>query len=179
MISFKIREFSENIISLLDPNGAALIAGSGEHWNAMTLSWGSLGVVWDRPVFIAHVRKNRFTHSILSSSGSFTVNFLGPEHLELLGCLGHHSGRGLDKPDYCQFRVHPSLTVPAPSAEGALYTLECRIIYRSDIIPENISDEEIPFTHYGDPIYHTAFYGEITEITGNGRPLISDDQLTL
>ena len=46
--------------------------------NTMTIGWGTIGIEWGRPVFVAYVRESRFTRQILDENPEFTVNFLVP-----------------------------------------------------------------------------------------------------
>jgi len=40
----------------------------------MTISWGTLGIEWNKPIFTAFIREGRFTKELLDESGEFTIN---------------------------------------------------------------------------------------------------------
>lgn len=42
--------------------------------NAMTISWGMLGIEWGVPVFTTFVREGRFTREQLDRNDEFTIN---------------------------------------------------------------------------------------------------------
>ena len=49
-------------------NGVLITTKSGDKVNSMTISWGMLGIEWNRPVFITFVRESRFTKEMLDES---------------------------------------------------------------------------------------------------------------
>ena len=42
--------------------------------NVMTIGWGTVGVIWGRPIFAVLVRPSRYTYQFIEASGEFTVN---------------------------------------------------------------------------------------------------------
>ena len=46
---------------------------AAEQYNAMTISWGSLGVMWDRPFVQVVVRPQRYTFEFMERFDTFTV----------------------------------------------------------------------------------------------------------
>ena len=82
--------------TILDQQWALLVAGS-EHPNPMTVSWGGLGTLWDRPVATVYVRPTRFTFSLLGAEPFFTLNFLPEPYRAALDLCGSTSGRNTDK----------------------------------------------------------------------------------
>ena len=117
--------------------------------DTMTIGWGTIGVQWGKPIFIAFVRESRYTKQLLEGSGEFTVNIpLEKADKNILTVCGTKSGRDMDK----------------IAALGL--TLECKVIYKQDQDPAAIFPE-YDARYYakgtrneGD--YHTAYYGEIT-----------------
>ena len=81
---------------ILDVEWALLVAGS-ERPNPMTVSWGGLGTLWNRPVATVYVRPTRHTFSLLEAEPSFTLNFLPEPFRGALDLCGSRSGRDLDK----------------------------------------------------------------------------------
>jgi flavin reductase (DIM6/NTAB) family NADH-FMN oxidoreductase RutF len=47
------------------PKGILLTTKAGEKVNTMTIGWGTLGIEWSRPVFVAYVRESRHTRAML------------------------------------------------------------------------------------------------------------------
>ena len=54
--------------------GALLTTKADDKVNSMTVSWGTLGIKWGKPVFQVFVRENRFTKSQLDKNPEFTIS---------------------------------------------------------------------------------------------------------
>ena len=54
--------------------GVFLTTKVGDKVNSMVVEWGHIGRIWNRPVFVAYVRVNRFTRELLDQNPEFTVN---------------------------------------------------------------------------------------------------------
>lgn len=54
---------------------ALLAAGDETAFNAMTISWGSLGFIWQRPIVSVLVRPPRYTHDFTERCDTFSVSF--------------------------------------------------------------------------------------------------------
>ena len=57
-----------------DRGWALLAAGDDAASNCMTISWGGLGTLWNKPVATAYVRQSRYTKQFLDGSDTFSVN---------------------------------------------------------------------------------------------------------
>lgn len=154
--------------------GVALTTSDGIRMNSMAISWGMLGIEWNRSVFIAFVRTGRFTHELLTNNPQFTVNIpLGerPEHI--IRYLGTHSGHTDDKISSLGLHTIASSNVNVCGIAELPLTIECKVIYRQLQEPKSFTDTEhnIVNTMYPKDIdssfcgsnrdFHTAFYGEI------------------
>ena len=61
-------------LSLLAKPGLLLVAaGADGAPNAMTIGWGTIGVIWRKPIFTVLVRHSRYTYKLLEESDSFTI----------------------------------------------------------------------------------------------------------
>ena len=82
--------------------------------NLITVAWA--GVVCSKPPMVSvSIRKERYSHAIISRTGEFTVNLVGQELLKAMDFCGVKSGRDVDK------FAHLGLTaVPAPGLEHAV-----------------------------------------------------------
>ena len=54
--------------------GILITAKVGDKVNPMTIGWGTLGIQWGRPIFIAYVREHRYTYDMLEKNPEFTIN---------------------------------------------------------------------------------------------------------
>ena len=148
-------------------NGILLTTQSGDRVNTMTIGWGTVGVQWGKPIFIAFVRESRYTKQLLEENGEFTVNVpLDAVEKNILAVCGTKSGRDTDKIAQLGLTLEAGETVNVPAIKQLPLTLECKVIYQQDQEPSAIFPE-YDARYYakgsrnvGD--YHTAYYGEIT-----------------
>ena len=129
--------------------------------NTMTIGWGTMGIEWGRPMFVAYVRESRYTHEMLERSGEFTVNIpVGAVDSKILGVCGTKSGRDMDKIRELNLTLEDPMNISVPGIKELPLTLECKILYRMeqtlDTIPQDIIEKYYP---NGD--FHYAYYGQI------------------
>ena len=147
--------------------GVLLTAAAEGKVNTMTIAWGTMGIQWKKPIFIAFVRESRYTKEFLDKNGEFTVNIpYGEYDKSILSICGTRSGRDIDKIQELGLTLEESETISVPGIRQLPLTLECKVIYRQDQDPAAITPENTARYypkengHNGD--YHTAYYGEIT-----------------
>jgi len=66
-------------------------------FNAMTVSWGSLGEIWHKPLAQIFVRPTRFTFQFIENTDGFTLTFYEEKYRDALNLCGTKSGRDCDK----------------------------------------------------------------------------------
>lgn len=143
------------------PKGILLTTAYEGKVNTMTIGWGTMGIEWGKPIFIAYVRESRFTKELLEKNGEFTVNVpLSGCDGRILGFCGSKSGREVDKIKELGLTLEEPESISVPGIKELPLTLECKVIYKQeqplDLIPENICQR---FYAQGD--HHIAYYGEI------------------
>lgn len=57
-----------------------LAVGNKDDMNAMTISWGEIGELWERPVVTVYVSSRRYTHSFMERNEYFTVTAFPRSH---------------------------------------------------------------------------------------------------
>lgn len=129
--------------------------------NTMTIGWGTIGVQWGRPIFIAYVRDSRYTKQLLDDTGEFTVNIpVGDPDAGILGFCGTKSGRDTEKIRELGLTTEEPAEISVPGIRELPLTLECRVIYKQrqdlSVLPGDIVDR-----YYPQPDVHTAYYGQI------------------
>jgi flavin reductase (DIM6/NTAB) family NADH-FMN oxidoreductase RutF len=139
--------------------GAFLTVKAGDSMNTMTIGWGLIGFIWQRPVFMVAVRDSRHTFSIMEKAVDFTVSVPMGNMKDALAFCGSKSGRDLDKfkasnliPVAAQKTVSPVLQLPG-------IHLECRILFKTPMDPTYLDPalEDL----YPAKDYHTLYFGEI------------------
>ena len=154
-------EFTTDILSLFDQKWALLTAGKADHFNTMTISWGGLGTLWNKPVATVYVRTSRYTHDFMDESEYFTVSFYPEECRKVLGVLGSKSGRDMDK-------MKESGLTPVQAGESISFaeaevTLVCRKLFRQKLEEANMPREVVQAMYTGQAS-HAMYIGEIVEI---------------
>lgn len=151
--------------------GILLTTKAGESVNTMTIGWGTMGIEWGRPVFIAFVRESRYTRELLDQSKEFTVNIpYGTFDSHILGICGSKSGRDMDKIQELNLTLEPSQVVQAPGIKELPLTLECKVLYQQKQDLSHLGDE-IMARYYPADVdssfsgsnrdAHIAYYAEI------------------
>ena len=90
-------ELKKNPAELIGKQWMLITAGTPEHFNCMTASWGGLGYLWNRPVAFVFVRPNRHTATFMEDQPSFTLSFMPEKYRNDLIFCGRNSGRDVDK----------------------------------------------------------------------------------
>lgn len=141
---------------------ALLTAGNEGDFNTMTVSWGGLGCLWNKPVATVYVRPSRFTYEFMEKQDYFTLSFYPEEYKPALGLLGRESGRDGDK-------VVKSGLTPVPFRQGVTFaeaktTLLCKKLYWQDMeadrFPQDVKEK---FFGPGETV-HRLYIGEILEV---------------
>ena len=138
------------------------VAGKdGQAPNTMTIGWGGVCCIWGKPIFMAPVRPQRYTHGLITAADSFTVSVptANPLKDELL-FAGTKSGR-----DFNKFEGHGLTAVPAQEVEAPIVSecgihFECKIRLIQDMTPERM-DPAISGGIYKTGDFHTMVFGEI------------------
>ena len=156
-------EIPDNAIDLIDNYKGILAMGNKEEHNAMTIGWGTLGVLWSTPIYTVFVSSSRYSYTLMEKYDTFTVTFFNKSHMKDVMYLGHHSGRDGDK--ISQTNLHLSYTDTGnPIFDEAFLVIECRKIYAApfDIakLPQGMKD----FYEKRKIGVHTEYVGEILNV---------------
>lgn len=163
MEKLSIEQLNDNVFSSIGKEWMLITAGGKDRFNMMTASWGCLGWLWNKPVAVAFIRPERFTHGFVESEERLTLSFLGhsDEARRIYNVCGSKSGRDLDKAEATGLKPvvteHGCITY-----EQARLTLECRKLYKGSIKPSSFIDKDIE-RWYGGAAggYHDVYVLEI------------------
>jgi flavin reductase (DIM6/NTAB) family NADH-FMN oxidoreductase RutF len=134
-------------------------------FNCMTISWGSLGEVWGRPLVQVFVRPGRYTYQFMEKYATFTICSFPKEYHSTLNFLGTRSGRDSNKLADSRLTPMAAEVVDAPVYEEAELAIECRKMYWQDIDPSHFVVKSIE-QNYPMKDYHRVYFGEVLAITG-------------
>lgn len=146
------------------PGGILLTTRNGDFVNTMTIGWGTIGIEWGKPVFVAYVRESRHTRTMLDANGEFTVNIpLGAADKKILALCGTKSGRDMDKIRELGLTLEYTPDFSVPGIRELPLTLQCKVLFRNvqdeSRLPEEIRSRYYAAINAGD--YHYAYYAEI------------------
>ncbi len=161
MLKVGIEKFNQNVFTEIDNKWGIITAGDKTTgYNAMTVSWGGFGIMWNKPVGFIFVRKSRYTHDFLDKSNSITISFLSDEYKKEKALFGSKSGRDINK--FEATNLHP---VFEPDYNGYYikesdYVFKMKKIYECDLknLPEDIKNK-----FYETNDIHTMYICEIKE----------------
>lgn len=130
--------------------------------NAMTASWGSMGVMWGKNVASVVIRPGRYTKEFVDGSATFSLSFFGDCYRDMLTYMGTVSGRNADKVAEAELTVlHDGDT---PYFEEATAVMICRKLYAQEMKPECFIDASVWKKWYPEKDFHTLYIAEIQKI---------------
>ena len=130
--------------------------------NAMTASWGALGVLWNKPVAICFVRPQRYTYGLAEQSERFSLCFFDEKYRDALKLCGTKSGRDIDK-------VKATGLTECRSNESGVFFAEAkhvilaRKLYADDLRTECFIDRA-PLAFYEKNDFHRMYICEIEKV---------------
>ena len=150
-------------------NNQWLLLAAGDlsigRWNAMTISWGSLGTMWGLPFAQVVVRPQRYTHEFMEKFDSFTLCVFPRASRAALEVMGSRSGRQGCKAQAAGLTPVAAAQVAAPAFAEAELILECRKLFMQSMTPAALLDERARRC-YPQADYHDMYFGEIVNIRG-------------
>jgi flavin reductase (DIM6/NTAB) family NADH-FMN oxidoreductase RutF len=166
----KITDFKTEIFNLWAEQWLLLTAGEMEHdaFNCMTVAWGSIGYMWNKPFVQVVVRPTRYTYNFIERHDTFTLAAFGNEYKKELGYLGRASGKDENKIQKSGLTAVISKIVACPSYKEAELMIECRKIYSTRFTPQEFIDPSID-SSYPQKDYHSVYFGEVVYIEGFDR----------
>lgn len=164
--------FNENPFKIIGKDWMAISAEKDNKVNAMTASWGGLGVMWGKKVAYIVVRDSRYTKEFIDSADTFSLSFFNPEFKEFkeaLSYIGTYSGK--DDPNKIKkaglkvnFYVDEDKT-ETPFIDEARMVLVCKKMFAQKLTKDSFLTPEIE-KWYKDGDYHTLYIAEIQYMLG-------------
>lgn len=138
---------------------ALVTAGDDKKFNTMTISWGGMGVLWNKNVSFIFVRPQRYTFEFLENSSYYTISFFEKEYKKILNYCGRFSGRNVNK--VASTGLKPIIDI-APYFEQAKMVLICKKIYAQNLSPSCFLEDNLNL-NYKNNDYHKMYIGEIVK----------------
>ena len=154
---------TDNVFKLLDKDWMLITAGTLDHYNTMTASWGHMGIMWNLPVSICWIRPQRYTFEFAEKYSHYTLSFFSEEYREALQFCGSKSGRDYDK------SAETGLTPVATEGGNVFFqearlVMECRKLYSDDLKSEKFIVPELASKHYPAKDFHRFYMGEVVQV---------------
>ncbi len=134
--------------------------------SAMTASWGSLGILWNKPVATVYIRPQRHTFSLCEATDRFSLCVLPEELRDKHKILGRQSGRDMDKLKECSLSCSDIDGVKV--IDQSRMVMICRKLYADDLKKERFVDRD-QYKHYPIDDLHRFYILEIEKILVNDQ----------
>lgn len=157
-------ELTDNMFKTIGKDWVLVTAGSAEKYNTMTASWGSVGIMWNKPVAFTFIRPQRYTYEFIEKGEYYTLSVYGEEYRNALKICGTKSGRDIDKAK--ETGLTPVFDEKAPYFSEARLVLVCRKLYAQDLNEESILEESLKANYNGND-YHKMYVSEIVKVLVN------------
>ncbi len=156
-------DFEKSAFSVIDKDWLLITTENHGKGNAMTASWGGMGILWNKPVIYLVVRPQRYTRELLDEEGGrLSVCVLDDAFRKELGYLGTASGRDEDK------LAHTGLTLSHedgyPYLAQAHTVFLCSAAYRQPLEGRFFLKEEYDKACYPDKDYHILYIVEVDKL---------------
>lgn len=115
--------------NMLYPLPAVMVScqRQGEKPNIITVAWA--GTICTNPPMVSiSVRKERYSHAIISDTKEFVVNLTTAKLCRAVDYCGVRSGRDTDKFRDMQLTPCPSACIEAPGIEECPVHIECKVV---------------------------------------------------
>ena len=156
-----IRDCAGDIIRAMH-RGILITMKVGDKVNSMTIGWGTVGIIWDKPFFVAYVRHQRYTRQMLDQCREFTINVpVGDFPRKALGICGSKSGRDTDKIALAGLTLVEPEVISVPGLKEFPLTLECRVVYSQEQESDQFNEEITRKFYTIETRDHYCYYGEI------------------
>lgn len=157
----------KNYLEMLTPamdalsHGRAFLTVKGDPANTMVIGWGTIGYIWNRPVFMVVVRPQRHTYELINNSEDFTVSMpLTRDMTEQIRFAGSTSGRDGNKFEGHGLTPIAAQNVTSPVVKECQLHFECKKLLTQDMTADRMAEEVL--THsYPLRDLHTMYFGEI------------------
>ena len=152
----------ENVFSLIGDRWMLVAATdkSGKT-NAMTASWGGVGVLWGKKVAFVFIRPQRYTKKFVDEAERFSLSFFDDSFKKTLGYMGKVSGRDEDKIAKSGLTLSDINGVPV--FKEASLTLVCRKLYRQTLEEKWFLETDNIDKWYPQRDYHDVYVAEIEQ----------------
>ena len=161
------KDFGENLFKMFDDSWCLIASYDEKHeglpYNAMTASWGGMGVLWNKNVFFCFVRPQRYTKEFIDKSEYISLSFFDEDKKKALTYCGRNSGRDGDKLSEAGLNVTVS-DKGIVEFEDAKITVIGKKLFAAEMKEADFIDKSLIDKNYPNKDYHTVYVCEIEEL---------------
>ena len=151
----------DNALKLIGKDWMLITVKDGEGANAMTASWGCMGVLWNKPVAVCFIRPQRYTYGLAENEERMSLAFFGEGYREALSLCGSKSGRDCDKLSLAGLTVSDVDGVPV--IDQASTVVIGKKLYADDLKEDNFVDKAM-LDNYKSKDFHRIYVLEIQKV---------------
>lgn len=163
MKEINVTQLNENVFEKIGKQWMLVGAMADDKNNAMTASWGGLGIMWGVNVAFVFIRDSRYTKELIDNSEMLSLSFFDETYRGMLGYMGKASGRNEDKIKTAGLTITME-EENAPVFEEADMTFVCKKMYAQKMNAESFIDKSCIEKWYGEGDYHTMYVVEIKKV---------------
>ena len=156
----EVESLDENVFRLIGDDWMLITAGDQNDFNMMTASWGTMGILWNKPIAVCFIRPQRYTYKFANKYEYFTLSFFDEKYRNILQICGARSGKDTDKVQVTGLRPMRTKLGNICYEQSRLF-FECRKLYFHDLHPDNFIIPRIADFNYPTKDFHRLFIGEI------------------
>ncbi|MGL4949189.1 MAG: flavin reductase [Anaeroplasmataceae bacterium] len=167
MLKLSILHYDKNIFDELQSNWGIVTSNCKDKKNIMTISWGSIGVMWNKNVVFVFIRPTRYSFDLIENSNMFTLSFFNPKYKNSLSIAGTTSGKDQDKFIESGFTPLYDIDNDVYYIKEASYVFKLKKLYKSTINECDFIDKSLINKFYPKKDFHHMYVAEITEFLVN------------
>ena len=156
------KDLTGNVFSLIGSQWMLVTAGTKEHCNTMTASWGGVGVMWGKQVAFLFIRPQRYTKEFVDATAEMSISVLPEAYRKELNYFGTVSGRDEDKIAKSGLGIAEENGVPY-FADARLAFI-CKKLYAQPLEADCFIDKSNIERWYPGNDFHTMYVVEIEKV---------------
>lgn len=167
MLKMRAFDLNINVFKEFKENYGLIVAGGKKGSNLMTVSWGGMGVLWNKNVVFLFVRPQRYTMKFINENDKFTISFFDGNYKDNLIKAGRISGEGIDKFKETGFTKIYDVDNDINYVREATYVFKLKKLYVGDILKDKFIDKSLIEANYPNNDFHHIIIAEITNVLVN------------
>lgn len=166
MTKGNLNNLDKSFVQNLSNNWALVTSGASDNYNMMTVNWGGIGFLWNKPVLFIFIRPERYTFEFIEKYDYFSLSFLKDNFSNVHEVCGMQSGRYINK--IKETNLNPIITKNGCMLfEESILSVECKKIYSHQMSQMNYENHEFHSMIKDKGSDHKMYIAEIIDIWVN------------